>query len=727
MAVFATPAYAPPPASPAASGAAPGRPEVVLAWCRLGLLVLARAYRALLATMLATAMLPMLWSWTSYVVRSDSMEPALSVGDVVVAKPFSAPERVPVGRVMLFTPPSASVGGDEVRVHRVVENRGRGSYTTAGDANRSVDPEPVQAERFHHRAVICVPFVALPLTWWRDEAFLRLALFLVLTAGVLYLATWPPVGPRPQPRAIRGGGRGQPPDQTGRLGARAAALGRTMPPVLSAVVIASAAAAGLPSEADAAFTATTANRGSTWRVSPTLAHRVVMTEPESSVRGTVQLGATLVNTDQAAYSVRLEYAVDGTGSWKTICTDSAAPYACSWNTAALANGSYDLRAVAAFGGTTLVSPAVEEILVDNTGPSVSLRDPGTPLRGVTRFTATASDAHSGVADVVVQYAASGSSTYRELCRVEEEPYSCDGDTSTLPNGSYSFRAVATDAAGNTSTSAAVTNRVVDNTVSSVTMLDPGEFLTKNVTLRANASSNAGVVSVRVQGAPAGTGAWTDICTDLTAPYTCSQDTDAVSDGLYDLRAVMLDGSGRTTISAVVRDRRVDNTSPRGSDVQATNGGVLGQLGAGDTISLTYNKLLDTASITTGWDGRALPVSVRVRDGNLLGRGSRGDTLDVLRGGAGVNLGSVNLGEDYVTRNQTVQFAATMTASTTSVGGLDSTRVTVTLGAQTGGGNPRRITASATMAWAPATLAHDLAGRAVSSSVVTESGSKDRDF
>ncbi len=75
----------------------------------------------------------------------------------------------------------------------------------------------------------------------------------------------------------------------------------------------------------------------------------------------------------------------------------------------------------------------------------------------------------------------------------------------------------------------------------------------------------------------------------------------------------------------------------------------------------------------------------------------------------------------------MQFAATMTASTTSVGGLDSTRVTVTLGAQTGSGSLGRITASATMAWAPATLAHDLAGRAVSSSAVTESGSKDRDF
>ena len=68
-------------------------------------------------------------------------------------------------------------------------------------------------------------------------------------------------------------------------------------------------------------------------------------------------------------------------------------------------------------------------------------------------------------------------------------------------------AAATDAAGNVTTSAPVTNRVVDNTVSSVTVEDPGAFLTGTVTVQANATSTAGVTSVRIQQAPAGSSTW----------------------------------------------------------------------------------------------------------------------------------------------------------------------------------------------------------------------------
>lgn len=393
----------------------------------------------------------------------------------------------------------------------------------------------------------------------------------------------------------------------------------------------------------------------------------------------------------------------------------------------LGNRTYDLRAVATSGTTSYTSALVEDVLVDNLAPTVTMQDPGSPLSGTVTLAATASDAHSGVARVVIQYAATGSATYTNACTVSSTPWSCPFDTTVMPRGSYTLRAVATDVAGNTTTSAGVTNRFVDNTVSSIVMNDPGAFLSGTVTLTATASSTAGVTSVRIQGAQAGSTAWTDVCTDTTSPYSCTYNTATAPDGLYDIRAILLDGTGRTTISAVVANRKVDNTAPRASDVQTTNAGTAGKLDTGDTISFTYNEQMKLTSFTTGWDGTSLATTLRLRDGVPLGLGSRGDSVDILRSGAAVNLGSVNLAEDYISTNLTAQFNATMTSSTTTVNGASATRITVTVGSQATGGTVRTVSTASTMSWTPSALATDLAGRATATATATESGPSDRQF
>lgn len=119
------------------------------------------------------------------------------------------------------------------------------------------------------------------------------------------------------------------------------------------------------------------------------------------------------------------------------------------------------------------------------------------------------------------------------------------------------------------------------------------------------------------------------------------------------------------------------------------------------------------------------MTVRLRDG----AGNNADTLDVLRTGTttAVNLGSVDLGGDYMANNQSALFAATMTASTTTVAGVTATRITITVGAQTSGTTPRTVTASSTMSWTPSALATDLAGRPASTTPAVESGAADREF
>lgn len=455
---------------------------------------------------------------------------------------------------------------------------------------------------------------------------------------------------------------------------------------------------------------------------------VVLGDPGDTVRGTVSLPTTLFGTGTATYTVRVEYTPAGSTNWKTICTGLTSPYSCSWATTGFANGDYDLRSVATSGGTSHTSAIVTDVLVDNMAPTVTMTDPGSPLSGTRTFTATADDAHSGVAQVVIEYAASGATPYKQLCTTTTSPYSCRVDTTTLPDGTYSFRAAATDVAGNMTTSTTVTNRVVDNTVSSVSMEDPGAFLAGTVTVAASANSTAGVASVRLQRAPSGTTVWTDLCTDTSAPYSCAFNTTAVPDGLYDFRAVLVDSLGRTTTSATVAARRVDNSPLRGLDVQTTNGGPTpGRLESGDSLSFTYSDQINAASITAGWTGTATAVSLRLRDGNLFGLGNRGDTIDVrTTGGATINLGSVNMKEDYVKSNKTVTFAATMTAATISLNGKPVTVVTVRLG-QSSGSGVRTASVAGTMVWTPSAAASSPAGVACSAAPVTETGALDRDF
>lgn len=458
---------------------------------------------------------------------------------------------------------------------------------------------------------------------------------------------------------------------------------------------------------------------------------VQLADPGDIVKGNVPLTATLYNTGGVTYTVAIQYAPTGTTSWKNLCTNLASPYTCTWNTAGTAftqGASYDLRAVATAGGTSTTSATVVDVLVDNIGPATTMQDPGSPLRGTVTLTATASDAESGVAQVQIQYQLSGTTTWTTACTLSIDPYTCRFDTTQVKDGTYAFRSVATDAAGNVTNSAVVGSRTVDNTVSSVSMEDPGAYLSGTVSLTATASSTAGVTSVRIDRAPSGTTTWTAVCTDTTSPYSCSWDTTTVADGLYDFRAVLVDGKGTTTTSSTVTGRRVDNSPVRAYDVQATNGGAsAGKLDAGDVLRLTYTDQVNLATVSAGWTGTSVPVTVRLRDGGLLGLTSKDDTVDVLRSGAAVNLGSVDLKQDFVKGGKTVQFNATMVAGTTTVNGNTVTVVTLTLGSVASGSGLRTVTGSSTMVWTPSATVVDLSGRACSTTPASELGTLDRDF
>jgi hypothetical protein len=351
--------------------------------------------------------------------------------------------------------------------------------------------------------------------------------------------------------------------------------------------------------------------------------------------------------------------------------------------------------------------------IDNTAPAATLSPPAATLSGTVTLSATAADAGSGIASVQFQRAPAGTTNWTTICTDTSAAYSCAWDTAGETGGLYDLRVVATDVAGNERTSATVTNRRVDNDGPAVSLADPGSVLRGSVNLTATATDPIGVASVTIQGAAAGTSTWIDICTKATAPYSCPFNTAGIPDGLYDLRATAVDTAGRTSTSAVIASRRVDNTAPAGTDVQAVNGtGAQYKIDAGDVITFSYSEAMAPASILAGWDGSALNVTVRVNNN------ANADTITIHNAAntTQLNLSNLQLRANHVT-------SATRFAGTAEMNG---NQVVVTLGALANG-STRTTTSTTPMRWTPVAAATDLAGNSASTATVNESGTTDRDF
>ena len=216
-------------------------------WLRLVVLVVCRSYRALLLTFVALALGSVAVGSTPYVVRSGSMSPSIRVGDVVVARALPADARIAVGRVMVFVNPARSDG--ELLVHRVIERRDEGTFTTQGDNNVFPDSTPVPRSAFRAQGVLRVPYVALPVVWWNQGDLMRLGLWLLLTAAAFLGAV--------SPRASRS----RPGPSHRANGPRALSALRVLVPIAVplALILTSVSAS-------ATFTARTRNPGSSWTV-----------------------------------------------------------------------------------------------------------------------------------------------------------------------------------------------------------------------------------------------------------------------------------------------------------------------------------------------------------------------------------------------------------------------------------------------------------------------------
>lgn len=200
-------------------------------------------------------------------------------------------------------------------------------------------------------------------------------------------------------------------------------------------------------------TDTSGNTASTADVSVTVdndftAPTVSITSPTSGsvISGyfTFQVNAT---DDRGVSSVR--FLVDG-GNWGTA---ASAPFAYNMNSQWFSNGQHTLAAQAfdAAGNSATSAAIIVTVFNDSTPPTVSLSSPApfSTVSGVVNVQANATD-NTAVTRVDFIWNSS------LIASDTTPPFSVPWDTTQRPNGNYTLSAIAYDAAGNRTTSSAIT-------------------------------------------------------------------------------------------------------------------------------------------------------------------------------------------------------------------------------------------------------------------------------
>lgn len=218
-----------------------------------------------------------------------------------------------------------------------------------------------------------------------------------------------------------------------------------------AAVLSFLAVTAAPSSAT--FTDRSANTATVTAAVDWVAPTVSLGPLTSPARGVVTVGVAAQDAQSSVARVAVEVRPTGAAAWSPLCTDTTAPFSCSWDTSRTADGSYEVRAHAVDAYDNVSGWVTAPLTVDNTAPSVTMVDPGHPLKGVRTFRAVADDALSGVATVTIYVYSQQTNSVQVLCTITSAPWSCSYDTDRLPKGQLDFRAEATDRAGNTAMSA----------------------------------------------------------------------------------------------------------------------------------------------------------------------------------------------------------------------------------------------------------------------------------
>jgi hypothetical protein len=227
---------------------------------------------------------------------------------------------------------------------------------------------------------------------------------------------------------------------------------------------------------------------------------------------------------------------------------------------------------------------------DTTAPTVSAAEAGTA--GTITLSATASD-NVGVTNV--EFYVDGVLKGADA----SNPYAITLDSTTLTNASHALTAKAFDAAGNSTTSAAVNftiaNPTSDTTAPSVTAAESGSSGT--ITLSATATDNVAVTKVEflVDGVLKGS--------DTTSPYSLPLDSTTLSNASHSLTAKAYDAANNVGTSAAVAFTVNNPTSTQFNEVESN-----GTAGTANVVAHTFQTISGTMGNTTDKDFFALALA-----------------------------------------------------------------------------------------------------------------------
>ena len=116
-----------------------------------------------------------------YIVRSESMKPAINLGDVVVAGPVGAGGGINPGDIVTYEL------GKNLIMHRVLSIDGD-TLITKGDASEDPDPRPVQLSQVKGSYLFKIPYIGYFTSFLRTRLGWFLAIILPAIALVCFIA-----------------------------------------------------------------------------------------------------------------------------------------------------------------------------------------------------------------------------------------------------------------------------------------------------------------------------------------------------------------------------------------------------------------------------------------------------------------------------------------------------------------------------------------------------------
>jgi hypothetical protein len=320
---------------------------------------------------------------------------------------------------------------------------------------------------------------------------------------------------------------------------------------------------------------------------------VQVTSPASGATLSGKVNLTAVASDNGSVK-GVQFRIDGTSVGPDVLV---APYLYVLDSSTLSNGSHSISAIATdnTGASTTSANVVVKVdnsVKDTTPPTVSITGPanGAKVSGVVSVTANAAD---NVSVASVKFEIDGAVVGAPDLAA---PFAYSWDTSKSSNGGHTLKAIATDGAGNSTTSAAimvtVNNAGGDKTAPSVSIIAPAAsatvFGTVNVT--ATASDNVGIASVQFQIDGVNAGAL-----DGATPYVLAWDTTKIANGVHRIDAIAKDPAGNATTSATV-SVTVNNAAAKNFTISGT---VSGAGGVGATVTLSGAAVAAVATNASG--------------------------------------------------------------------------------------------------------------------------------